>query len=205
MPGSCYAQRLGCHRPAPSCPGVSSGLQPWARAISLPSFAQHLSSPSFLSPPGKPRFCLGEGSCPSSLGVPFTTMTVTDLLLHRPPAHQSSSLPQCPDLATAQPTPSPEHPASTSPSLDKVSFLQSPLLLTTPPCCVSGSFVISFLSAEASVGQGGTWVLGTRRLERQRAWGGGEHRSTAGPGPGPGRHSECVLAGGRSTFPGAHL
>lgn len=71
------------------------------------------------------RFCLGEGSYSSSLGVPSTTLSVTGLLLHWPPAHQTSCLSQCPDLATALPI-----PASASPCLDKASFLQAPLLLT---------------------------------------------------------------------------
>ncbi|KAK1331485.1 hypothetical protein QTO34_009442 [Cnephaeus nilssonii] len=78
------------------------------------------------SPTGKPRFCLGEGSYPSSLGVPFTTLTVTGLLLHRPPAHQTSYLSQCPDRHSPACSFA-RHPASTSPSLDKASS-------SRPPC-----------------------------------------------------------------------
>lgn len=81
-----------------SGPSTFSGLQPGAH-ICPPSITQCLSSPpSSLSPPGKPRFCLGEGSYSSGSGVPSTTLTVT-VCCPTAPAHQTSI---CPSIPTQQ-------------------------------------------------------------------------------------------------------
>lgn len=148
---------------------------------------------------GKPRFCLGEGSCPSSLGVPFTTMTVTGLLLCLPPRPAVCSSVQ---TWPQRPTPLPGHPASTSPSLDKASFLQIPLLLTTPCAVCLGHLLSCFCLQRQVLGKGN---LGAGDSERQRAQGGGERRPAAGLCPGRGGHRECVLAGGGRPLPGARL
>ena len=88
---------------APLCLAAPRPKHVWAQASpSLPLPTIQLSSP-FLFFPGKPRFCLGEGSYSSSLGVPSTTLTVTGLLFHWPPGHQTSCLSQCPDLALPVP------------------------------------------------------------------------------------------------------
>ncbi|KAF5911720.1 hypothetical protein HPG69_015698 [Diceros bicornis minor] len=73
---------------------------------------------------GSPSSVLEKTPVAAVWGVPSTTLTITGLLPHRPPAHWTSCLSQCPDPATALlPAPSPRHLASTSPSLDKASFL----------------------------------------------------------------------------------
>lgn len=74
---------------------------PWAVAMghvsALPSFPQCLSASLLLVSSREALILSWRGCYPSSLGVPFTTRTITGLLLRRPPAHQTSSLSQRPD------------------------------------------------------------------------------------------------------------
>lgn len=149
---------------------------------------------------GKPRFCLGEGSYSSSLGVPSTTLTITGLLPRWPPAHQTSCLSQCPGLATALSNPSSRHPDSLFPSLDKASFLQAPRLLTAQCAVCLGQLSSCFVCRGKSWAKGaGIWLLGTQRPERQREWevgSRGQQQDCAWGGsarsPGCGRHSRRI-------------
>lgn len=117
------------------------------------------------------------------LGVSSTTLTVPGLLPHWPPAHQTSCLSQCPDLATALPASSPRHPASPSPSLVQASFLQAPLLLTTQFAMCLGHLSSCFVC------RGKSWVRGdlgtgdseTGEAERAVRWA-AEAGSRAAPG-----------------------
>lgn len=88
--------------------------------------------------------------------------SVTGLLLHWPPAHQTSGLSQGPRLATALPI-----PASTSPSPDQASCLWAPPAPDHPMCCVSGSLVIMFCLQGDELGKGVPGALSeTREAER---------------------------------------
>lgn len=159
------------------CPGVSSGLWPRACAFSPPSFSPCVSSPSFSSPPGKPQFCLGEGSCPSSAGVPFTTMTITGLLLHRPPAHQTGCLSQCPDLSTVA-RPFSRTPCQHLPFSGQSLILPVSLPLTTPRAVCLRHLLYCFCLQRQVLGKGepGYWALGDRRGRERGKWGVRAHR-----------------------------
>lgn len=146
------------------------------------------------------------------LGVSSTTLTVTGLLPHWPPAHQTSCLSQCPDLATALPASSPRHPASPSPSLVQASSLQAPLLLTTQFAMCLGHLSSCFVC------RGKSWVRGdlgtgdseTGEAERVVRWG-----AEAGSRAAPGEGRRCILevagttnefsGSGGSTFPEAKM
>lgn len=119
------------------------------------------------------------------LGVPSTTLTITGLLPHWPPAHQTSCLSQCPDLATALPSPSSRYSDSLFPSLDKASFLQARLLLTAQCALCLGHLSSCFVCrgkswAREDLAAGDTE---TREAERVMRWG-TEANSRTAPGEG---------------------
>lgn len=181
---------------APSCP---KRLQ-WALAVDtwvLPSFLRPLFGYHLLP------LCLLQGSSDSvSEKAPIPAFggvvhySVTGLLPHWPPAHQTSCLSQCPDLATALPASSPRHPASPSPSLVQASFLQAPLLLTTQFAMCLGHLSSCFVC------RGKSWVRGdlgtgdseTGGRESGEVGSGGWQQGCAREGtvlyPGGGRHSK---------------
>lgn len=117
------------------------------------------------------------------LGVSSTTLTVTGLLPHWPPAHQTSCLSQCPDLATALPASSPRHPASPSPSLVQASFLQARLLLTTQFAMCLGHLSSCFVCRVKSWVRGDLGTGDSETGEAERVVG-GELRLAAGLCPG---------------------
>lgn len=134
---------------------------------------------------GKPRFCLGEGSYPSSLGVPFTTLTVTGLLLHRPPAHQTSYLSQCPDRH------SPARSFAKTPCehlpLSGRGLMPPGQPAPDPPCAVClGHLLPCFCLQQPVLGERGSGYWGLRE-PRGRAWCGGGSRGPEGTAPGEGQ------------------
>lgn len=114
--------------------------------------------------------------------MPFTALTIAGLLLHWPPAHQTSYLSQCPNLATALPDPSPGHPVSTS-HLWTRPHSSSPLTLTPDVLCL-GHLLPSFCLQRQALGKGasGYWVL--RGLRGRECAVVGSPQGTA-PGVGP--------------------
>lgn len=101
-------------------------------------------SPSLVK--GKPRFCLGEGSYSSSLGVPSTTLSQacfsTGHLPTRPAVY-----PRVPGWPQPCPSPPALPHLRTRPHASGL-----PLLLTTR--CVSGSLVIMFCLQGDELGKG---------------------------------------------------
>lgn len=115
--------------------------------------------------------------------------SVTGLLLHWPPAHQTSGLSQGPRLATALPI-----PASTSPSPDQASCLWAPPAPDHPMCVWVTCHHV--LSARGRVGQGGTWgpVRDQRGRENGEAGSRGRQQALR---PGERRHRVLDVVGRR--------
>lgn len=101
-------------------------------------------SPSLVK--GKPRFCLGEGSYSSSLGVLSTTLSQA--------CFSTGHLPTRPVVYPRVPGWPQPIPASTSPSPDQASCLRAPPAPDHPMCCVSGSLVIMFCLQGDELGKG---------------------------------------------------
>jgi len=130
--------------------------------------------------------------------VPSTTLTVTVLLPHRPPAHQTSCLSPCPACPLAK------APCKHSPSLDEASFLQA-LPAPDRPCDVCLAHLSPCVVHRGKSWARGIWVLGTgsETGEAERGevgCGGCQHcvlhmTGTANP----------VSGGGGTTFPGTKI
>lgn len=173
----------------------------WALAVDtwvLPSFLHPLFGYHLLP------LCLLQGrsdSVSEKAPIPAFGGVVHYSDCHRPAAHQTSYLSQCPDLATALPASSPRHPASPSQSLVQASFLQARLLLTTQFAMCLGHLSSCFVC------RGKSWVRGdlgtgdseTGEAERVVRWG-----AEAGSRAVPGKGQCCILevAGTTNEFSG---
>lgn len=141
-------------------------------------------SPSLVK--GKPRFCLGEGSYSSSLGVLSTTLSQA--------CFSTGHLPTRPVVYPRVPGWPQPIPASTSPSPDQASCLRAPPAPDHPMCVWVTCHHV--LSARGRVGQGGTWgpVRDQRGRENGEAGSRGRQQALR---PGERRHRVLDVVGRR--------